>query len=164
MALIQAFRKVLHRSPVILILTVCFILPADSGEKTYSPKNSQEIEIISMVLASEAKANGWTKDDLICVSIDRKDPGKKLLKALNQLGLNVCRLSEWQKRFDCGFHVDLRLISFDPSQSARLHADTADVREINNGVAHIATRMREGEYSLRKDQDKWAIVDYVPSK
>jgi hypothetical protein len=147
----------------LLILIVCLAFTANSAEKTYSTKNLDEVEVISLLLASEAKANNWTKDDLICVSIENKDPDKKLVKTLRHLGLNICPLSEWRRHFVCGFHIYLRFVSFDPSKMARLHSDVADVREINSGDAHIAVRLREGEYSVRKTEGKWSISDYVPS-
>jgi hypothetical protein len=143
---------------------ICFALCAKSDEKTYSPKNADEVEVISLVLASEVSANNWTKDDLICFSIAEKDPDKKLLKTLRQQGLNVCRLSEWRKKFACGFHVDLRFTSFDSSQLASLHVVATDVREINSGDAHLAVRLRDGEYIARKTEGKWSIGDYVPAK
>jgi len=139
-------------------------LGANSAGKTYSPKNADEVEVISLVLASEARANKWTKDDLICLSIEYEDPDKKLVKTLRQHGLNVCRLSEWHKNLACGFHINLRITSFGPSQAGSLHAEVVDVREINSGVAHIAVRRRDGEYSVRKTEGKWSIGDYVPSK
>jgi hypothetical protein len=45
-----------------------------------------------------------------------------------------------------------------------LQAESADVREINSGSAHVAVRLREGEYTAHKTEGKWFIGDYVPSK
>jgi hypothetical protein len=139
-------------------------LNANPAEKTYYPHNPDDVEVISLVLASEAKANNWTKDDLVCVSIDDKDPDKKLLKTLREHGLRVCKASDWHRNFSCGFRVDMRFISIDPPRTARLHATTADFREINSGVAHVAVRLRDGEYSFRKNEGKWTPADYLPSK
>jgi len=164
MSATQTYGKSLGSLATASIVLVCFALSANSAEKTYSPKNADEVEVISLILASEARANNWTKDDLICFSIDDQDPDKKLVKTLRQHGLNVCRLSEWRKSFSCGFHVRVRFISFDASQTARLHAEIADVREINSGNAHLAVRLRDGEYTLRKTEGKWTLGDYVPSK
>jgi len=58
----------------ILVLLTCFALSADTAEKSSSGYNADEVEVISLVLASEVRANNWTKDDLVCVSIDDKDP------------------------------------------------------------------------------------------
>jgi hypothetical protein len=160
----QAFRKVLQSPATLLIVMSCFALAAISAEGTYSPKNAEEVEIISLVLASEVKANNWTKDKLFCFAIEGKDPDKNLVRTLRQAGLNVRSLADWRKNFTCGFLVYLRFISFDPSQTARIHAETADVREINNGDAHIAVRLRDGVYTARKAGGKWTISDYLPSK
>jgi hypothetical protein len=148
----------------ILVLLTCFALSADTAEKSSSAYNADEVEVISFVLASEVRANNWTKDDLVCVSIDDKDPDKKLVKTLRERGLNVCKASDWQKHLSCGFQVYMRLNSDVPSQRTRVHAATADVREVNSGVAHVAVRLRDGEYSLRKTEGKWTLADYTPSK
>ena len=153
------------RSPATaLIFVFYFGLSASSAEKAYSPRNADEVEVISLVLATEAKANNWAKADPICLSIENKDPDKKLVQTLRQNGLNICKLSEWRKTFDCRFHVYLRFVGLDASQTARLHVETADVSEINRGDAHVAVRLREGEYIAVKTEGKWYISDYVPSK
>jgi hypothetical protein len=160
----HAFRKPLQNPATLLIVLTCFAVTTICAEKTYSPKNADEVEIISLVLASEVRANDWTKDELICISVEYKDPDKKLVKALRQHGLNVCKLSEWRKNFACGFEVHLRFMGLDTSQTARLHAEVADVRDINTGSAHIAARIRDGEYTLSKTEGKWSVGNYVPSK
>ncbi|HSV21353.1 MAG TPA: hypothetical protein VLH78_00085, partial [Candidatus Nanoarchaeia archaeon] len=71
--------KALQSPATALIFVVCFALGAIFAGKTYSPKNADEVEVISLVLASEARANKWTKDDLICLSIEYEDPDKKLV-------------------------------------------------------------------------------------
>jgi hypothetical protein len=147
-----------------LVLLTCVALTAQTTEKAYSPHNADEVEVISLVLASEVRANNWTKDDLVCVSIDDKDPDKKLVKTFREHGLNVCKASDWHRNLACGFRIDMRLISIDPSQTARLHAVTADFREINRGVAHVAVRLRDGEYSFRKTEGQWTLANYMPSK
>jgi hypothetical protein len=147
-----------------LVLLTCLALGAETAEKAYSTHNADEVEVISLVLASEVRANNWTKDDLVCVSIDDKDPDKKLVKTLREHGLNVCKASDWHRNLACGFRIDVRFISIDPYQTARLHAATADFREINSGVAHVAVRLRDGEYSFRKTEGRWTLADYIPSK
>jgi hypothetical protein len=57
--------KALRSPAAALILMVCSALGANSAGKTYFPKNADEVEVISLVLTSEARANNWTKDDLI---------------------------------------------------------------------------------------------------
>ena len=83
---------------------------------------------------------------------------------LRQKGVNTCRLPEWRKNFGSPFHVYLRFKEIDQFQTARLRAGSADVREINSGNAHVAVRIREGEYTAHKTEGKWFIGDYVPSK
>jgi hypothetical protein len=147
-----------------LICVACFGLNANSSARAYSPKNADEVEVISLVVTSEAKANNWTRDDLICLSIENKDPDRELVKTLRQKGVNICRLSEWRKNFGCPFHVHLRFTGIVQSQTARLRAESADVREINSGNAHVAVRLKDGEYTAHKTEGKWFIVDYIPSK
>ncbi|HXL21749.1 MAG TPA: hypothetical protein VOA78_04725 [Candidatus Dormibacteraeota bacterium] len=133
-------------------------------EKTYSPKSGDEIEVLSLVLQSEVAANRWTKRDLICFSVGQMDPNPKLVRTLQQQNLNVCSSAEWPKKFNCGFEVRMQFVSLDPSLSARVHSEVQDLREINAGEGHIAVRLRDGEYSVRKTDGKWAISGYVPSK
>lgn len=147
-----------------LLLLTCVALSGNSAEKTFSTKNADEVEVISLVLASETKANNWTRDDLVCVSIDGKDPDKKLVKTLRERGLTVCKASDWRRNLSCGFRADIRFLTIDPDKTARLHVTTTDFREINTGVAHIADLLRDGEYSLGKTEGKWTLTDYIPSK
>jgi hypothetical protein len=160
----QTFVRTLRDAASALICVACFGLNANSSARAYSPKNADEVEVISLVIASEAKANNWTRDDLICLSIENKDPDRELVKTLRQTGVNICKLSEWRKNFGCPFHVYLRFKGIDQSQTARLRAESADVREINSGNAHVAVRLRDGEYTAHKTEGKWFIGDYVPSK
>jgi hypothetical protein len=74
----HAFWKPLQNPATLLIVMTCFAVTTISTERTYSPKNADDAEIISLVLASEVKANNWTKDELICLSVEYKDPDKKL--------------------------------------------------------------------------------------
>ncbi len=148
----------------VLFFLICFTLPANCSEKTYSPKTTDEIEVLSLVLSSETQANHWTKNDLICFSVDGKDPSSKLIRTIRQHGLNVGSPAEWRKKFNCGFEVKLTFVAFDSSQVARIHADISDFRQINSGAAHFAVRLRNGEYLVRKEGGTWAITDYLSSK
>ena len=58
----------------------------------------------------------------------------------------------------------MQFVSLDTSPSARVHAEVQDLREINAGEGHVAVCLRDGEYSVRKIDGKWAISGYVPSK
>lgn len=142
----------------------CFALILNSAEKTYSPKSGDEIEVLSLVLKSELEANKWTKRELICFSGEQMDPSPKLVRALRQQNLNVCSSAERPKKFNCGFEVLMQFVSPSTSQSARVHAEVQDLREINAGTGDIAIRQRDGEYSVRKIDGKWSISEYVSSK
>ncbi|HSY32960.1 MAG TPA: hypothetical protein VLA42_13310 [Verrucomicrobiae bacterium] len=135
-----------------------------SDEKTYTPKSGDEIEVLSLVLSSEVLTNKWAKRDLVCFSVAEMDPSPNLVKALRQRNLNVCSSAEWPKKFNCGFEVRMQFMSNNMSQSARVHTKIQDLRDINAGVGHIAVRLRDGEYVLRKINGKWSISEYLPSK
>jgi hypothetical protein len=164
MSSVQQSGKPLRIPATVLLILIYFTLPANCSEKTYSPERTDEIEVLSLILASEVQANNWTKDDLICFSVDGKDPANKLVKTLRQRGLNVGSTIEWRRKFSCGFQVNLTFIDLNSSQVARIHAEISDLREINSGAAHFAVRVRDGEYLVRKNGRTWAISDYVPLK
>jgi hypothetical protein len=142
----------------------CLAVISNSAEDTYSPKSVGETEVLALVLKSEVQANKWTKKDKICFSVEGMDPSPKFVKTLRERDLNVCSSAEWRKKFNCGFEVLLRFITFDESKSARVHAEVQDLREINEGVGHIAIRQKDGDYAIRKIDGKWTIREYVPSK
>jgi hypothetical protein len=146
------------------LMSTIFALTLLSDDKTYTPKSGDEVEILSLVLRSEIVANKWTKRDLICFSVEDMDPSPKLVKALQQRYLNVCSSAEWPKKFNCGFDVRVQFISLDASESARVHTEVQDLREINTGDAHIAVQLRDGDYVLRKSDGKWSISGHLPSK
>jgi hypothetical protein len=133
-----------------------------SGERTYSPKSFDEIEILTLVLRSEVVANKWIKKDLICFSVEQMNPSPKLVEALRQQNLNVCSSAEWPKKFNCGFDVGVHFISLDAWQRARVHTEVQDLREINTGDAHIAVQLRDGDDVLRKSDGKWSISERLP--
>jgi hypothetical protein len=149
---------------VAFLMSTFFAVGLISDEKTYTPKNGDEIEVLSLVLRSEIVANKWTKRDLICFSVEQIDPSPKLVKALRQQNLNVCSSAEWPKKFNCGFEVRMQFMSLDTSQSARVHTEVADLREINVGEGDLAVRLRDGEYVLRKIDGKWSISEYAESR
>jgi hypothetical protein len=146
------------------ITSTCFAAIPRPTATTYSPKGGDEIEILSLVLEFEVEANRWTKTDLICFSVGQMDPSPKLVKTLRQRKLNLCSSAEWPKKFNCGFEVRMQFVSLDTSQSARVHAEVADYRDINTGQGDLALLQRAGEYTLRKIDGKWSISGYIPSK
>src|SRR5271155_4016662 len=115
------------------LLTVCFSVGIMSAEKTYSPKNNSETEILSSVLKAEFQANNWAKKELICVSVQGLDPSPQLVKALRGENLSVCSAAEWRKKFNCGFEVHLQFMNLDSSQDSRVHSVVGDLRDINTG-------------------------------
>jgi hypothetical protein len=135
-------------------------MPLASGTKTYSPKNTDEVEVFAVVLHAEVEANGWTPNDVICVSVDLEDPSKKLVAELRRRNLNICAWSEWKKRLACNFVVDLSPATFESAASAKVRAEVDDFRDINTGAAHIVTRLRSGEYRLAQHQGKWTVSAY----
>jgi hypothetical protein len=72
--------------------------------------------------------------------------------------------AEWSKKFNCGFEVQMEYTHFDLSESMRVRSRLLDLREINSGQGDIATLQREGEYLLKKTNQKWLISDYIPRK
>ena len=143
------------------LVSTCFAIILRSAEKTYSSKSASETEVLALVLKSEVEANKWTIKDKICFSVEEMDPSPKLVRKLREQHLNVCSSAEWRKKFNCGFEVLLRFVDFDDSKSARVHAEVQDLREINEGVGHIAIRQREGDYLIRKIDGKWSISGYI---
>ena len=146
------------------LFMVCFAFHVISAEKTYSPKSSDEIDVLSLVLSSEVAVNNWTKKDLICFSVQQMAPSPELVKALRKQNLNVCSSAELQKKFNCGFEVRMYFVDFDALHSARIRAEVADYRGINTGEGDFAVLQRTGEYAVRKIDGKWSVSDYGPSK
>jgi hypothetical protein len=145
-----------------LILVLCSTLVGSSTRKDYAPKNADELEVLSLVIKAEVQANNWTKDDLICLYVEDKDPNKRLVKTLQMRGLNVCRV-ERHTRFECGFQLSLNFNRSDSHQLIRVHSVVGDSREINQGLAHIATLLRDGEYSVRQTSGIWSVSGYAPT-
>jgi hypothetical protein len=146
------------------LLFISFAVAAESTQKLYSKKNADDVDIISLILGAEVKANNWTKHDLICLSVDLKYPDKKLIKDLRQDGLNVRSVADYQIKFSCGFQVNLRIVNSDSSQIARIRAEVADLRGINSGEVHFAIRIRDGEYLVHKKEGKCSVSEYAPAK
>jgi hypothetical protein len=143
-----------------LALTVHSALANDK----YSVQNNEETEVFAVVLKAEVQANGWTGKDLICLAVDGKDAGKQLVDALRRHRLHVCSEAEWRRNFSCGFGVLLEPVKFESSEAARVWFSSADYREIKEGKGDLATRLRQGEYSLRRTDGRWSIVQYMPDE
>jgi hypothetical protein len=132
-----------------------------ANEQTYTPRSEEEVEVLSLVVASEIKANNWAKSDLICFSVDGLDPAAKLVKSLRQRNLNVRSAAEWTKRFNCGFELQLEYTQFDLSRNIKVRTRVVDLREINKGEGDLALLLKDGEYSLQKVDGKWSVNDYA---
>jgi hypothetical protein len=148
-------------------LVFVLVLPSGSGRnglasgQTYTPRNQDEVELLSVIIATEMKANSWLKSELICVSINGQDPTSELVKSLRQRNLNVCKASEFKKRFNCDFDLQLEYTLVEPLQNAKVRSKIGDLREIKNGEAHFSTLLKDGQYSLQKIDGKWSISGYV---
>jgi hypothetical protein len=140
---------------------LCSGLGLLSSEKTYIPRSEEEVEVLSLVVASEIKANNWTKNELICFSVDGLDPSPKFVKSLRERHLNVRSSAEWTKKFNCGFELQLEYSQFDLSQNMKVRSKVVDLREINKGEGDLGLLEREGEYSFQKVDRKWSIKEYA---
>jgi hypothetical protein len=146
----------------VFLFIASFVSSLNSADKTYSPKSSEEIEILSLVLRAEIQTNGWAKNEMICFSVEGTDPSRDLVKAIRQRGLNVRSRAEWAKKFNCGFEVQLAYKEFDLTQIMRIRTQVADLREINQGTGDLALLLRDGDYTLAKTDGKWFIRAYFP--
>ena len=142
-----------------VVLFCGFIPKVAANEQTYTPRSEEEVEVevLSLVVASEIKANNWTKSDLICFSVDSRDPAAKLVKSLRQRNLNVRSSAEWTKKFKCGFELQLEYTQFDLSRDIKVRTKVVDLREINKGQGDLALLLKDGEYSLQKVDGKWSV-------
>jgi hypothetical protein len=131
-----------------------------ANEQTYTPRSEEEVEVLSLVVASEIKTNNWAQSDLICFSVNGLDPSAALAKSLRQRYGNVRRAAEWQKKFNCGFELQLEYTQFDLSQDIKVRSKVVDLREINKGEGHFAILLKDGEYSLQKVGSRWSIKEY----
>jgi hypothetical protein len=122
------------------------------------------VDVLYLVVASQIKANNWTKSELICFSVDGLDPSPKLVKSLRRRDLNVRSSGEWAKKFNCGFELQIEYTEFDLSRSIKVRSKVADLREINKGEGDLALLQSDGEYLLTKTDGKWSISDYVPAR
>jgi hypothetical protein len=158
---IRLFFRTIASATLLGVFLVCSGLSLLSSEKTYIPRSEEEVGVLSLVVASEIKANKWTKNELICFSVDGLYPSPKLVRSLRQRHLNVRSSAEWTKKFNCGFELQLEYSQLDLSQNIRVRSKVVDLREINNGEGDLALLEREGEYSLQKVDGKWSIKEYA---
>ena len=148
----------------VALLIISSALNLLSREKTYSPRSEEEVQVLSLILVDEIKANGLATSDTICFSVERLDPSPSLLKSIRQRGMKVRSPAEWSKKFNWGFEVQMEYTHFDLSESMRVRSRLLDLREINSGQGDLATLQRDGEYLLKKTNQKWSISEYIPRK
>jgi len=129
-----------------VVLLCCSSPNVLANEQTYTPCSEEEAEVLSLVVASEIKANNWAKSELICFSVNSLDPAAQLVKSLRQRNLNVRSSAEWAKKFNCGFELQLEYTQFDLSQSVTVRSKVVDLREINKGEGDLAVLLKDGEY------------------
>lgn len=132
-----------------------------ANEQTYTPRSEEEVEVLSLVVASEIKANNWTKSEQICLSVNGLDPSVPLVKSLRQRYSNLRSAAEWQKKFNCGFELQLDYVHFDLPKNIKVRSKVVDLREINRGEGPSAILLKDGEYSLQKVGSKWSIKGYA---
>lgn len=130
-----AFFRVVASRVSLCAVIICSAPTPGATEKTYTPKNEEEVEVLSLVLTFEIKANNWTKNEVIAVN--GQDPSPQSVKSLRQRGLNVRSSAEWTKKFNCGFEVQMEYSGFD-SQSVRVRSKVLDLRQINKGEGDLA--------------------------
>jgi hypothetical protein len=132
-----------------------------ANEQRYTARSEEEVEVLSLVVLSEIKANNWAKSELICFSVNGLDPSATLTKSLRQRYSNVRSAAEWTKKFNCGFELQLEYTQFDLSRNIKVRSKVVDLREINKGEGDLAILVKAGEYSLQKVDGKWSIKDYA---
>src|SRR5271165_4401884 len=100
MARPSAFRAI--ASALFAVVLLCSSGPnVLANKQTYTPRRQEEVEVLSLIVASEMKANNWAKSELICFSINGLDHTAKLVKSLRQRNLNVRSSADWTKKFNC---------------------------------------------------------------
>jgi hypothetical protein len=145
----------------LLILLCCSVPAVIANEQTYTARNQEEVDVLSLVVSSEINTNNWSKSELICFSVNGLDPSAALVKSLRQGHTNVRSAAEWPKKFNCGFELQLEYTQSDLSRDVKVRSKVVDLRDINKGEGHIATLLKDGEYSFQKVDGKWSIRDYT---
>jgi hypothetical protein len=143
-------------------LIVFVTLSLGLAKAQYSSRSHDETDIFAVVLRAEVEANAWTKDDLICLSVDGRDPATKLVNMLRRHELNVCSQAEWRRSLACGFAVYLEPARFDSATNARLAVQSVDFREVNTGAVHFVSLLHAGEYTVKKSDSQWTIDGFTP--
>lgn len=144
-----------------VLLPYCSVLGFVPSENAHLPKGEEEVEVLSLIIAAELKANNLTKSELICFSVEGSYPSRELVKSLRQRDFNVCSSAEWSKKFNCGFELQLEYAQVDLSKSMKVRSKVVDLREINTGQGDLALLQNDGEYLLKKENTQWSISGYL---
>jgi len=147
-----------------LCLTILITCPPSrvvANEQTYIPKSEEEVDALTLIVASEVKANGWKQNEFVCFSVNGLDPSPQLVKSLRRRKLKVRSSAEWTIKFNCGFELQLEYPQLDSSESVKVRSKVVDLREINTGQGHLALLQKDGEYLLKKENTKWSISGYL---
>jgi hypothetical protein len=161
----MTFTSLLEIASALLCLTIlitCTPPGVMANEQTYIPKSEEEVDVLTLVVYSEVKANGWNQNEFVCFSVNGLDPSPQLVQSLRHQKLKVRSSAEWARKFDCGFELQLEYPQLDSSESAKVRSKVVDLREINTGKGDLALLQKDGEYSLKKENAKWSISSYLP--
>ncbi len=71
------------------------------------------MDALTLIVASEVKANGWKQNEFVCFSVNGLDPSPKLVKSLRRRKLKVRSSAEWTTKFNCGFELQLEYPQLD---------------------------------------------------
>lgn len=156
------FRKVkaIAAGVSLVALLVPPALKAIGNGQVYADRSKDEVELISMIVASEIKANKWANSELVCLSVNGLDPSAAMVKSLRQRYSGVRSSAEWAKKFNCSFELQIEYPQSGLSGNVKVLVRVIDLRGINRGESDLAILLREGEYSLQKVGGKWSIKDY----
>jgi hypothetical protein len=147
-----------------LCLTILITCPPPrvfASDQTYIPKSEEEVDMLTLIVASEVKANDWKQNEFVCFSVNGLDPSPQLVKSLRRRKLRVRSSAEWTKKFNCGFELQFEYPQLDSSGSVKVRSKVVDLREINTGQGDLALLQKDGEYLLKKEKEKWSISGYL---
>jgi len=105
-----------------LCLTILITCPPARGaasEQTYIPKSKEEVDVLTLIVASEVKANDC-QNEFVCFSVNGLDPGPQLVKSLRRRKLKVRSSAEWATKFNCGFELQLEYPRLDSPESLKV--------------------------------------------
>jgi hypothetical protein len=74
-ACLSRFRKV-GCTLSVLVLLYWFVSNITAKEREYTPRSKEEVDILSLVVGSEIKANNWAASTLVCSRVNGLDPWK----------------------------------------------------------------------------------------